>query len=218
MQLAPRPACSARAWLQDPRPTLPLLPTAAFDCGGSMLREAARQTILKEPAARSGLSLARSGCLVGGHLSGVFVPGLPLRCLADPCCESVRSPTPLLFAALRRRGGSSRAARYPRSESAIPAPPRALLPVRIFRSLRLVAWPDLAPGSSLVRNPVPASLPAAGCFEATGGGSSLSGFGAAPSSLFREPLGTILIMRSGAAGSQPKKVCFGRVFHRLYLL
>lgn len=124
------------------------------------------------------------------------------------------SPPRGAFAA---RGGSTPEARCPDPQAVIPLPPQALLPVGIFRSLRFIARPDLASGSSPGQLRLPSSLPGSAFLAAGVSGSSLRGSRAASSSLFRGPLGTIPIVQRAALRCQAPRAEKAQIF-RNYII
>jgi hypothetical protein len=83
-----------------------------------------------KPASRNGLSLTRSGCPVVGHLSGIVVPGLLLRCACRirRAARSTADSFPRL--SVSRGGGFHRPQSVAVSVSGTPAGPPGLAPLQ----------------------------------------------------------------------------------------
>ncbi len=136
----------------------PLLPAGAFGADGSTLREKPRrrrrrsrrfETAFRSPGAAAPF--------------GATSPGSSLRACLFSALQVVTRARSALGSPPRSasavRGGSAPRTRCPSSEPAILEPPQALLPFGFFRTLRFLARPDSAPGSSPSPVPTAPSLP-----------------------------------------------------------
>jgi hypothetical protein len=157
-QLVRQPACPARTWHLEMSDVPTFAPRRGFlatpdRCSGR------RQTLSPaKPASRNGLSLAHSGC----PFTGPPLRGQRSRpASSTPRCtglEPVRLEAPFLVIRCPNPGEAQRLKPVARAICpALHAAIRALLPVGIVRSLRLVAWPG-SPRGKLASTEHPISV------------------------------------------------------------
>ena len=202
-------------------------PVRFFRCSPPWLLAAADQRSGRRTALRSRRSRRLGAAFpspAAGALFGASSPGSSfLACPFGALQLGARTRSVLGSpprGACAARGRSAPKTRCPNPQAVIPLPPRALLPLGISQSLRLVARLDSASGSSPVQPWYPSSLPGSACLAEGLSGSSLRGSHAASSSLFRGPLGTKTILQRLTPRCQvpcgQKARSFSEIYHLFF--